>query len=391
MTIALSQNDVQRVCVSLGLLTILSRTNSYANVADFASAVGIALIVVLSTCSQAAGPRPGGEIELDDLLGKTRTLPGLKDEVDDEKPIVHVSLTPSTAKTSGVVTLSVTAFSLPADAYTYSTSPGMAGATQIAITEAAGLERQGEFEADRGRILIRIRDGQDRREVQSRRHRVRPYVMTAQNPESVRIRGTIEFKYCNRGSCRAFSQPIRAQLINDSPADDAAAEKANPADGFTQVIAPTAVGGRLAPTSLTATLSPRTPHPGDIVTLGVTLNLDGGWHTFSTTQPESIGSTTTQFTLIQGKSLRPLGDAFQPDREPALMAKEADNVGAKEVYYGKVTWTRRASSSSPSPEKPASVSKARFITASVTTANACRRRRKRLSWATCVVPARSCR
>ena len=307
----------------------------------FASAVGIALIVVLSTCSQAAGPRPGGKIQLDDLLGKTRTLPGLKDEADDEKPIVHVSLTPSTAKTSGVVTLSVTV-SLPADAYTYSTSPGTAGATQIAITEAAGLEPQGEFEADRAPILIK--DPVTGKTVEKFERVVtwlRPYVMTAPKAESVRVRGTIEFKYCNRGSCRAFSQPIRAQLINDSPTDDGNAEKANPADGFTQVIAPTAVGGRLAPTSLTATLSPRTPHPGDIVTLGVTLNLDGGWHTFSTTQPESIGSTTTQFTLIQGKSLRPLGDAFQPDREPALMAKEADNVGAKEVYYGKVTWTRR--------------------------------------------------
>ena len=80
----------------------------------FARAIGIAILVTLSAyVGHAAGPRTGGKIQLDDLLGKARVLPGLKDEVQDEKPIVHVALTPSTAKAGSVVTLSVTV-SLPA-------------------------------------------------------------------------------------------------------------------------------------------------------------------------------------------------------------------------------------------------------------------------------------
>jgi thiol:disulfide interchange protein len=305
----------------------------------FGRAIGIALLVALSArVGHASGPVTGGKVQLDDLLGKARALPGLKDEAADEKPVVHVALTPSTAKAGSVVTLSVTV-SLPSDAYTYSTGPGGAGATHIDVTDAVGLEPQADFEADRAPTVIT--DPTTGKAVEKFERVVtwlRPYLVTAEKPESVRIGGTIDFKYCNPTGCRAYSQPIRARLISDGASDETPAATA---DAFRKVVTPPGFGGQSAAAKLTFVLSPSDPKPGDDVTLGITMNLEAGWHTYSTTQKEGVGSTTTTITLTKGKALRPIGDVFHPDRAPELTASRTDNLEPKEVYHGQVTWTRR--------------------------------------------------
>jgi suppressor for copper-sensitivity B len=308
----------------------------------FGRAIGFALIVTVWACvGRAAGPQTGRKLQLDDLLGKTRALPGLKDEAADEKPIVHVALTPSTAKVGNVVTLSVTV-SLPADMYTYSMSPGGAGATHIDITDAVGLEPQADFEADRApTVLMDPTTGKPFEKFERVVTWLRPYVVKTEKPESVRVSGTIDFKYCNSSNCRTFSQPIRARLVSDGSIEETSTAAAEAADGFSKVVTPANFGGQPAPVRLKFVLSPPDPKPGDKVTLAITMNLEAGWHTYSTTQKEGVGSTTTKVTLTKGRGLRPIGDAFQPDRAPELTAKGTDNLEPKEVYHGEVTWKRQ--------------------------------------------------
>lgn len=309
----------------------------------FRRTLGAAIVVSLAACvGFADAPRSGKAVRLDDVLGKVHALPGLTNEADDQKPLVRVALTPTSAKIGGVVTLSVTV-ALPGDAYTYSTSPGGAGATHIDITDAVGLEPQADFEADRPpSVVTDPATGQPVEKFERVVTWLRPYVVTAKTPNSVRIGGTIDLKYCNSMGCRVFSQPIHARLVADAAGDDVPKEAAaDSAGGFTKSVTPSGFGGQSSPARLTFVLSPRTPKPGDKVTLGVTMHLEGGWHTYSTTQKESAGSTTTKITLIKGKSLVPIGDAFRPDHAPELSAKGTDNLESKEEYHGDVTWTRR--------------------------------------------------
>lgn len=124
-----------------------------------ARVLGIAVVATLAlgfsvAVARAAGPPFGGKVQLNDLLGKTRTLPGLQDEAKDDKPIVHAALTPTSAKAGSIVTLSVTVL-LPADSHTYSMSPEVPGATRIELSEAAGLESKGDFEADRAPSFVK--------------------------------------------------------------------------------------------------------------------------------------------------------------------------------------------------------------------------------------------
>ena len=57
-------------------------------------------------------------------------------------------------------------------------------------------------------------------------------------------------------------------------------------------------------------LSPRTPKAGDIVTLAVSMHLESGWHTYSTTQNDSPGSTTTKSSSPRGMGCRPSASLF---------------------------------------------------------------------------------
>ncbi len=97
-------------------------------------------------------------------------------------------------------------------------------------------------------------------------------------------------------------------------------------DAYTKEVTPANFGGQAAPARLKFVLSPRTPKAGDIVTLAVSMHLESGWHTYSTTQKDSPGSTTTKFKLTKGNGLQAIGESFQPDRAPEMTAKGSDGA-----------------------------------------------------------------
>jgi suppressor for copper-sensitivity B len=195
----------------------------------------------------------------------------------------------------------------------------------------------GEFEADHQPKIIT--DETTGKPVEKFEHGVtwlRQYKMTAERPEDVHVAGMVDLRYCNAKGCRIFTQKFALGLVkNAAVADDA------PASNLSQVVTPKSFGGQSGHAKLNFLLSPTDPKPGDDVTLGVTMSLDPDWHTYSTTQKEGIGSTTTTITLESTKGLRPIGEIFKPDRAPTMTAKSTDNLDPKEVYSGDVTWTRR--------------------------------------------------
>src|SRR5262249_7573672 len=145
---------------------------------------------------------------------------------------------------------------------------------------------------------------------------LRPYQVTAENPDAVHIGGTISLKYCNPQMCQAFTQPISARLVAVAAvaADDNKSEEGGGgSDGFTKSVTPRGFGGQSSPARLTFTLSPKSPKPGDKVTLAIAMHLENGWHTYSTTQKDGPGSTTTKISLTKGRGLHPIGDEFRPD------------------------------------------------------------------------------
>jgi suppressor for copper-sensitivity B len=313
---------------------------------NFGRAIGFAILVtllgVLGSAARADAPQKASPVSLNALLGNSQQgIPTSASE--QEKPIVRVALTPKSAKTGSVVTLSITV-SLPPGAYTYSTNKGGPGATKIELNDIVGLAPQAgsEFEADREPIVLT--DPVSGNPIEKFERVVTwlcPYVMTADNPEAVQIAGTISLKYCDSKSCQAFTHPIRARLVADASGDDSKADAGNDkSDSFTKTVAPRGFGGRPGPAELTFELSPRNPKPGDTVTLGITMKLDEHWHTYSTTQVDAPGSTTTKITLDKGRALRPIGDAFRADHEPTVKTGP-DTIGPQEQFEGKVTWTRR--------------------------------------------------
>jgi suppressor for copper-sensitivity B len=294
-----------------------------------------------------SGPAPAGKIRLDNILGppKGTSVTGIAPEsspAEDQVPTVRVGLVPTSAKTGDVVTLSVTV-TVPGDSYTYSTNPSGLGATRIEVSEAAGLTPLGDFEADHAPKIVK--DESTEKPVEKFEHGVtwlRQYKMTAERPEDVHVNGLLDLRYCNSKGCRIFSQKFDARLVkNVAIADGSATGPTRPASNLSETVTPTSFGGQSGHVKLNFLLSPSDPKPGDVVTLGVTMALDPDWHTYSTTQKESTGSTTTTIKLKSTKGLQPMGETFKPDRAPDLTAKSGDNLEPKEVYHGEITWTRK--------------------------------------------------
>jgi thiol:disulfide interchange protein len=309
-------------------------------------AIGFAILGILigvsAAVARADAPSKAGAVPLNAVLNNNPSVPDLGSQQDT--PIVRIGLTPKTAKQGSIVTVSVTV-SLPANTYTYSTNPTVPGATNIELTDLAGLEPQADsaFEPDREpKVVTDPSSGKAIEKFERVVTWLRPYVVTADNPDSVHVGGTISLKYCNSQLCQAFNQPIHAQLVavasNDEPKADGGNDKSN---AFTKSVTPRSFGGQSSPVRLTFTLSPRTPKPGDKVTLAISMHLEDGWHTYSTTQKDGPGSTTTKISLTKGRALHPIGDEIRADRAPQLDTKSSENLEAKEVYHGDVTWTRR--------------------------------------------------
>jgi suppressor for copper-sensitivity B len=308
--------------------------------------VAVALVcrVAQSAGPPPAGPPPGGKIRLDSILGppKATSVTGNVPEspsADDQLPTVRVALVPTAAKTGDVVTLAVTV-TVPGDSYTYSTNPSGLGATRIEIADAAGLTPLGDFEADHAPKIVK--DESTEKPVEKFEHGVtwlRQYKMTAERPEEVHVNGLLDLRYCSSKGCRIFSQKFDARLVKTVTAGIEAASV--PESTLSQVVIPKSFGGQSGHAKLNFLLSPADPKPGDTVTLDVTMSLDPDWHTYSTTQKEGSGSTTTKIDLKSTKNLQPIGENFKPSREPEQSAKEAAGLEAKEIYHGEVTWTRK--------------------------------------------------
>lgn len=301
-----------------------------------------ALALVASIARAAEPPRPGG-VRINDLLGGQKRLGFLSDSAadhgSDQKPVVRVGLTPSTAKPGDLVTLSVTV-TLPPGSHTYSTNPSEIGATRIDLAEITGLKPKGDFESDH-RPTIVTDNGKQVEQFDGGVTWLRQFELV-DKPDRAQVSGSIDLKYCDANSCRPFTQKISAHLVDDGTHDDLGRASTGAAgEDFRQVVTPTSIGGQSGHTKLTFLLSPRNPKPGDKVTLAITMHLDDGWHTYSTTQKDAIGATPTTITLTSAKNLQPIGDEFKPDRAPELTAKQGDNLESKEVYHGQVTWTRR--------------------------------------------------
>jgi suppressor for copper-sensitivity B len=312
-------------------------------------APGLLVIAVALFCRVARSADPpvggtGGKIRLDNILGPPKGGTILGDAPDsraaeDQQPTVRVGLIPKTAKAGDVVTLSVTV-AVPGDSYTYSTNPSGLGATRIEIATLKGLEPLGEFEADHSPKIVT--DETSGKPVEKFEHGVtwlRQYKMTAERPEDVRVAGAIDLRYCDSKGCRIFNRKFAAGLVAGAVgADDSSA---TPASNLSQVVTPTSFGGQSGHATLHFLLSPSDPKPGDAVTLGVTMSLDPDWHTYSTTQKPSVGSTTTTIDLKSTKNLVPMGDAFRSTRDPEVIGKDLAGLEPKEIYHGEVTWIRR--------------------------------------------------
>lgn len=306
----------------------------------FRQAIGFAILgTLIGFSGSVVGadlPPKAGSVSL--IPSRSSLLPDLS--TPQETPIVRVGLTPKTAKKGSTVTLSVTVL-LPAKSHTYSTNPAQPGATSIELTNVAGLEPQPDstFEADREPTVVTDPSGKPVEEFERVVTWLRPYVVTAENPDAVHVGGTISLKYCNAEMCQPFTQPIRAQLVADTSAEQGKSDESK-SDAFTKTVNPRGFGGQASPASLTFTLSPRTPKPGEVVKLAITMHLENGWHTYSTTQKDGPGSTTTKISLTKGRALHPIGEEFRADRDPEIDTKSAE-LGPKEEYRDEVTWTRR--------------------------------------------------
>jgi suppressor for copper-sensitivity B len=307
------------------------------------------LFVVTALASQVARgadpPSSDGKLRLENILNPSGAPGALGSPTDshpadgDQQPSLRVGLIPLNAKTGDVVTLSVTV-AVPGDSYTYSTNPGGLGATRIDVSQTAGLSPLGEFEADHApKIVTDETTGKPVEKFEQGVTWLRQYRMTAERPEDVRVAGLIDLKYCNTKGCRVFSQKFDARLTKATLAEASAA--AEPAPALSQVVIPKSFGGQSGHVKLHFLLSPSDPQPGDVVTLGVTMELDPDWHTYSTTQKPGIGSTTTKIELASTKNLVPMGERFKPTRDPEVIGKGVTGLEPKEVYHGEITWTRK--------------------------------------------------
>ncbi|HEV3303219.1 MAG TPA: protein-disulfide reductase DsbD domain-containing protein, partial [Planctomycetaceae bacterium] len=303
--------------------------------------IAVALFCRVARSADQPSAGTGGKIRLDNILGppKGATILGDAPEshgAEEQQPTIRVGLIPKTAKAGDVVTLSVTV-AVPGDSYTYSTNPSGLGATRIEISDAKGLEPLGEFEADHQPKIIT--DETTGKPVEKFEHGVtwlHQYKITAERPEDVHVAGMVDLRYCNSKGCRIFNQKFATGLV----AVDAGAS-ATPASNLSQVVTPTSFGGKSGHATLHFLLSPSDPKPGDAVSLGVTMSLDPDWHTYSTTQKPSVGSTTTKIDLKSTKNLVPMGDAFRSTRDPEVIGKDVAGLEPKEIYHGEVTWIRR--------------------------------------------------
>ncbi|MGH7126985.1 MAG: hypothetical protein ACREIV_00345, partial [Planctomycetaceae bacterium] len=175
----------------------------------------------------------------------------------------------------------------------------------------------------------------DRRVTWTRRYRIEHDA----DPDAIAVAGTLTGVFCSTGK-DGLCIPIRPprEFHADLTLVEAPAAKVLP---FEVTTTPTRkLGSKEVPDPATFTfrLSPENAQPGERVTLSITADLEGNWHTFALDQnPEHTG-LPTRIKLTRIQNLKPLSDDFQPSTPPDL-AEDPDGREQR-LHHGEITWTR---------------------------------------------------
>jgi len=266
------------------------------------------------------------------------------------KATFAAELSPSTAQPGAEVTLTVTA-KLPPNTYIYSTTGDFDLRTKITVTNLIGLEPINiEFTPDRDPVTKQ--DPVFNRPLSkfhgdvswSKKFRVQ----TGADPEKVEVDLEIEGQYCSEGpggQCTLLVPPVKlraalaslrrdASTVADAPVPAVETPKNEPVFEFTK--RPTR--GKTNPVELQFQLAEDKTSAGKKVKLAITMKLDAGWHTFSTTF-KGEGGSPTEITLDKISGLKPIGNGFIPGRAPEIKVEEELNLRL-EVYHESITWVQ---------------------------------------------------
>jgi thiol:disulfide interchange protein len=258
------------------------------------------------------------------------------------RAVFSAVLTPATAKPGDEVTLAVTA-KLPPQSYIFGYGGTFEQRTTIGIKSSVGLEPlDGDFEPDhRPKVefdpILKQEVSKHRGDVTwSKKFRRSPDVAT----DKVAIDLELQGQYCSEGpggQCTLIVPPAKLHATLTEAKPDAGASQGSSARfKFTE----RPIRGKINPAEFQLQLAPTKASGGKIVKLAITMVLDKDWHTFSTTF-EGEGGSPTAFMLKNVYGLKPIGEAFTPNRPPEI--KVVDEPGRQlrqEVYHDQVTWTQ---------------------------------------------------
>ncbi len=254
------------------------------------------------------------------------------------KAVFTATLSPSTAKPGDEVTLSVTA-KLPPDSYIFSMTGDFEQRTQITEAKVVGLEPvDTEFQPDRApetqfdAILNQTLSKFHGDVTWSKKFRVAADAVS----ENVAIDLLLTGQYCSEGEggqCTLIKPPVkmRATLLAAAPA-----EKSSDEQKATFQFNKRPTRGKTNPVELRFQLAPTTSSNSKTVKLAITMVLDEGWHTFSTTFGGE-GGTPTEITLDKIQGLKPVGNGFIPNRPPEIKVEESLGL-RQEVYHDQISW-----------------------------------------------------
>lgn len=304
----------------------------------------LSLLCMIAGALVCHSTRAWGQAGFEDLLDG-RLKPG-----SQPKAAFTAELTPSTAQPGDVVTLTVTA-KLPPKSYIYSTTGDFQLRTKITVTSKIGLEEaEADFHADRepetklDPVLNQPLSKFHGDVSWTKKFRVE----AGADPGKVEIDLELEGQYCSEGlggTCTLLVPPVklRASLasakqdttrVADAPAPVADAPQNEPVFEFTK--RPTR--GKTNPAELHFQLAEDKESSGKKVKLAITMKLDPGWHTFSTTF-KGEGGSPTEITLDKISGLKPIGKGFAPSREPEIKVEKELELRL-EVYHESITWVQ---------------------------------------------------
>lgn len=252
----------------------------------------------------------------------------------------------STLKREGENVVWSISVNIPPDAYVYSMSPPFTGRATVKVKQLVGLEAidkkfRPDHEPKKGYdpILEQNVEKFFKHVTWTRRFRLKQ----GASPSEAKIDADIRFQMCDKSTCRTLTRPVSASLTNaGNETETTASDNGLTAHPFVYEIIPYKPGSKRKPVSLRAELSPAAAKAGDVVTLAVTLKIESGWHTYSTTMEEDNAGVPTSFKIQHLQGLDILDKRFRPSKAPK---PKVINAGTEkwhqEIYEDEITWTRR--------------------------------------------------